>query len=114
MKYLYYYMWFVQAKFSIALQRPLYKIILSIRKLYFKTRKFNKYEIQERTKKFNNRIKNLNKHNYNFPDGITHWHAFGFTYLTILIFFFFIPLFTIDSFGETFIDTILKVYIYYL
>lgn len=105
-------MWLVQAKFSIALQKPIHRIIVSIRNFYFRIRKFDRYEIQERTKKFTKRIKDLNTHNYDFPDEITHWYAFTFTLAIVIIMFFFIPLFTIDFFGDHIINSILKYFIY--
>lgn len=91
MKYLYYYLWLINAKcyFYIGLLAKKMKV------------------------KRNQDDKSFNKEVLDFPDGVTHWYAFGFTSLFIITVFVFIPLFTMDFVIET-LDTGFKFVIYVL
>ena len=105
MKYLYYYIWLAIAKFGYTISKPFYWFRMKIRNTPLEFKKID-------DKEFQRRIKEWNTDNYLFPDGITHWHAYGCTLCVFMILFFFIPLFTIDSFGDYIINSTLKCAIY--
>ncbi len=105
MKYLYYYIWLILAKGCHIVGKPIFYFRTKIRGTRFEVKKIDDDEVIRRKK-------DLNINNYDYPDGITHWHAFGFFYLFFLIFLFFIPLFFIDSFGENIINEDWKYFVY--
>ena len=108
MKYLYYYTWLIVAKFGYIITKPLYQLRMKIRKTPLEFKKLDDIEIK-------NRKKDWNVNNYAFPDGVTHWHAFGLTYLLLMIILFLLPLFIkLHFFTEYIVNTMFKTIIYLL
>ncbi len=81
MKYLYYYIWLIEAKFSFLMQKTLkfllFDFLINLQIKVFK-KKITKKNIED-TKNHMNDVK------YDFPDGMTHWYAFVFTLIIIYI-----------------------------
>ena len=111
MKYLYYYIWLGIAKGGYKLiRKPVFKLIIRVKRLYIlRIKKQGEEEVQKEIKRMKTEI---NSNNYDFPDGVTHWHAFGFTLAIVMTMFLFIPLFTIDFFGDYIINSVVKCFIY--